>query len=509
MKKIIFKKKYALISTYKKTNLNIICEHFQKYNISIISTGNTAKYINKLGYKSEIISDLTKFKEILDGRVKTLHPQIHASLLFKRSNSKHIKAFKKLNFPEISFVIVNLYPFLDMVKKNKEEKECVDMIDIGGPALLRSAAKNFDSITTICDPQFYDEFIDNLNLNNGNTNKSFRREMAQNVFQNTYKYDLDVNNWFLKKNNRKIITHNMSKIDLKYGENPNQKASVFLDNKKNSIFQSKIHGKKISYNNLLDIDSLLNCLNEFSKTASIIIKHNSPCGAALGNKPLDAFKKAISCDPKSAFGGILGFNRIVDENLAKKLKNYFFEVIVAKNFTKNALLILTKKRNLILIKSQYLKVNKGDEFKSINGGILKQEKNIKKINKRDINCVSKKKANEKVFKDLIFALKICKHVKSNSIVLAINEKTIGIGAGQMSRIDSTKIAVSKIINKNQSFVAASDAFFPFNDSAKFLLKNNCKSIIQPKGSINDKNLIKLSNEKKISLYFTNYRLFKH
>ena len=501
-------KRYALISTFEKSGLKKICNNFKKNNITIISTGETGRYIKKIGFKCISVESLTKFKEILDGRVKTLHPKIFASLLFKRNNIKHIKAFDNLSFPKIDFVIVNLYPFEKTINKKSKIEECIEMIDIGGPSLMRASAKNFYDITTICDPKYYESFIKNLNNNNGNTSLIFRKKMSQKVFKQTSYYDKIISEWLIPKTK----THNSNKnIKLRYGENPNQKASLLLKNKRGNIFDNLIKGKKVSYNNILDIDASLNCLNEFSQTTCVIIKHNNPCGVATGKTPLEAFKKAYACDPKSAFGGIVGFNKKIGLDLAKILKKYFFEVIIGKGFDIKCKDLFADKKNLILINSKNFKIDKKIEVKSINNGFLKQQKNLATINKKNIKSVSIKKSKERELNDLIFALKVCKHVKSNSIVIAKNLQTLGIGAGQMSRIDAVKISITKIPKKlkPKGFVAASDAFFPFNDNIKLLIKNNCKAIIQPMGSKNDNEVIKLVNEKKIALYFTNFRFFKH
>jgi len=505
------KDQYALISVFDKKNLNAVCKVFKKNNIKIISTGSTSKYIKKLGYNCISVSNLTKFKEILDGRVKTIHPKIHASLLYKRSDKNHIKSFNKLNFPSINFVIVNLYPFEKTIKLHKSNNDkTIEMIDIGGPALLRSAAKNYKYVTTVSSPSDYKNLINNLKRN-GETTLEFRSKMATKVFSTTANYDAIISKWFENKNNKKSSQKNNLEIKLRYGENPYQKASVVYKSASQNINKNIIQGKKIGYNNFLDIDAALNCLNEFSENACVIIKHNNPCGVATGNSSLNAFKKAFNCDQKSAFGGIVAFNRIIDEKLARVLSKYFFEIIIGKNFTKTSKKIFEKKEKLILINSQKILVNKENEIRSINGGLLIQNKNLLKISNKIIKCVSIKKSNQKEMKDLIFALKVCKHVKSNAIVLAKNMQTVGIGAGQMSRIDSTKIALLKSNKKlkEKGFVAASDAFFPFNDSVKLLINNNCKSIVQPMGSINDKKVIDLVNKNKISLFFTNQRFFKH
>ena len=501
-------KKYALVSVYDKKYLSSLCNVLKKYNIGIISTGSTANEILKLNYDCELVSDLTKFKEILDGRVKTLHPKIHASLLFKRKNNKHYKTFKKLKFPIIDFVFVNLYPFQEVIKKTKEIDKCIEMIDIGGPALLRSSAKNYHSVTSVCNINDYKNFINQMNFNRGYTSIQFRKKMAIKVFALTAEYDYNINNWFT--NNSKKINKNKI-IKLKYGENSNQKSTFIIKNLKNSLFKAKIQGKDLGYNNLLDLDSGLNCLKEFNEPTCVVIKHNNPCGVASSKKIENAYNKAISSDPISIFGGIVFFNRSINETLAKKIIKNFYEIIVAPSYNKKALNILNKKKKLILIETKKINVENKVEIKSIVGGYLKQEKNLTKISNQNIKCVTDYKTSTKQLKDLIFAFKVCKHVKSNAIVLAYNQQTIGIGAGQMSRIDATKIAISKVkkVKKKLSYVAASDAFFPFTDSIKDLYKNNCCAIIQPMGSINDNKIINFANKKKLPIYFSKYRLFKH
>ena len=503
------KKRYALVSTYNKNNLLNICKVFKKFNIEIISTGTTAKKINELGFNCLLVSDLTNFKEILDGRVKTLHPKIHASLLYDRTNPSHIKTFNKLDFPSIDFVIINLYPFKETSQNTKNFKKCIEMIDIGGPAILRSAAKNFKTITTISDPSLYENFIKNLNSNKGFTNIGYRKKMAQVVFMNTSLYDQKISNWFLKNNEDNISLDESSKIALRYGENPNQSA-FFYKTSISSIFDFQFHGKQISYNNVLDINAGLDCLDEFSEPTCIIIKHNNPCGVSSRKNISEAFSKALEADPLSAFGGIVLFNRKIDKKIAHKLNKNFFEIIAAPSFSSDSKKILMKKKSILINTNQIL-VNKKNEIKSVLGGYLLQEKNKMKINKKILKKVSKYNSNFKKIDDLIFALKVCKHVKSNAIVLVNNKQTIGIGAGQMSRIDSTKIAIQKIQNKkkNKNFVAASDAFFPFIDNIKKLNNYGCKAIVQPQGSINDNKIIEYANKKKLSLFFIKNRLFKH
>jgi phosphoribosylaminoimidazolecarboxamide formyltransferase / IMP cyclohydrolase len=498
-------KRYALISVYDKSSINKICNVLNKFNIGIISTGATAKKINSLGYKCNEISSLTKFKEILDGRVKTLNSKLHASILYKRDNPQHEKTFKKLNFPIIDFVIVNFYPFTKISNKEVLERK-IEMIDIGGPSMIRSASKNFASVTTICDKKFYDPLIKELKKYNGITSLSFRKKMAKKNFKLTSDYDLSIFKWLNGKQNKKRD----NKIKIKYGENPNQKA-YYLPNSKQNLFTSQLSGKKLGYNNILDISDGLDCLNEFSEPTCVIVKHNNPCGVASATNIENAYIKAHKSDPMSAFGGIVLVNRKIEISLAKLLFKNFYEVIVSTGFNKESLNILQSKKKLIIINSSTLKEKNNKVFKSINSGVLYQDFNSFKISKSEIELVSKKKATDKILNDLIFAYKVAKHVKSNAIVLVNNKQTLGIGAGQMSRVDSTKIAIIKYKKffKDKSFVCASDAFFPFTDNIQKLLKLKCAGVIQPGGSINDNKIISYANKKNASLYFVKNRVFKH
>lgn len=500
--------KYALISLYDKKNLSNICKLFTKYNIGLISTGATAGKIKELGYNCYLVSNLTKFDEILDGRVKTLHPKIHASLLYKRDEKKHIDTFSKLKFPIIDYVIVNLYPFEKTVKENSDKAKCIEMIDIGGYSLLRSAAKNFNFVTAVVDNSDYPSLIKNIKENKGKTSLEYRRKMAIKVFRTTSKYDEKITKWFSKGRG---LSKKTKKINLKYGENPNQKSFFYQDKKIKSIFDTKIQGREISHNNILDLDAGLNCVNEFSDPTCVIIKHNNPCAVASGKTIYEAYKHALASDVKSSFGGIVILNRSVNLKLAKIISKNFFDIVAAKKYDKHSLLLLQIKKKLILIETDKLVLNVKKEIKHVIGGQLIQEKNFQKIKRNDLKCVSNTKTSKKNIEDLVFALKVSKHVKSNSIVIAKNKKTIGIGAGQMSRLDATKIAIQKTkSNKNiGSFVVASDAFFPFVDNVRLLIQNNCCCIVQPKGSINDNKIIEYVNKKKIPLYFVNYRLFKH
>ncbi len=495
----------ALISVYDKSSLKKLCSAFSKFNIGIISTGATSKKIKSLGFKCREVSNLTKFKEILDGRVKTLNPKIHASILFKRGDTNHERTFKTLNFPKIDFVIVNFYPFSKISNKEITSKK-IEMIDIGGPSIIRSASKNFQSVTTISEKRNYAALIKELEKNNGKTTLAFRKKMSQKSFLLTSNYDLSIFQWLSRSNKKKVN----KKIKIKYGENPNQKA-YFVENSKSNIFNSQISGKEISYNNILDISEGLDCINEFQEPTCVIVKHNNPCGVASAKNIDDAYHKAYESDPISAFGGIVLLNRNINKNLAKKINKKFFEVIVAPNIKIKSLEIFKSKKKLIIIDSINLNKKNKENFKSVNSGTLYQEFNSFKITKSKIRPVSIKKTNDKTLDDLVFAYKVVKYVKSNAVVLVHNKQTLGIGAGQMNRLDSTKLAILKYKEffKNKSFVCASDAFFPFTDSLQKLIKYKCNAVIQPFGSKNDNKIISYANKNKLPLYFTKNRAFKH
>ncbi len=495
-------KSFALVSVYNKTNINFLCKILQENKIGIISTGTTSKKIKALGYDCFEISNLTKFNEVLDGRVKTLHPKIYISILHNRNNYNHVKTFNNSNFPKIDFVIVNLYPFIKYVKQ--KEFDPIEMIDIGGPTLLRAAAKNFENITTISSLNDYKLLNDNMKKNMGSTDLSFRKKMAKKTFKLTSEYDQSIYNWFIKN-------HDKKRIKLRYGENPDQSASLYQEQNKN-IFDNKIQGKEISYNNILDIDSGLDFLNEFLEPTTVIIKHNNACGIASSSTIKKSFIKAFNSDKKSSFGGVLLINKKLNEDLAKIIFKNFFEVLVAPGYTKKAIEILKKKQKLILINSKNISKHKKEVIKSVRMGTLVQQNNNTKLSKKNFKIVSKnKKINKQEHEDVLFAFKVVKHIKSNAIVLVKNKQTLGIGAGQMNRFDATKIALMKYKENFslKNFVCASDAFFPFTDSLKLLIKNNCTCVVKPGGSINDQKIIEFVNKNNLKLIFSSVRVFKH
>ena len=495
--------KFALVSVYDKSNLRSVCKTLQKYNIGIISTGSTYNKISKLGYKCFEISKLTKTNETLDGRVKTIHPKIYTSILFDRDKKEHIKTFKSSMFPKIDYVIVNLYPFEKFSKKNISQNEIIDMIDIGGPTLLRAASKNFKNVTTICSPIDYKEFCLNLSNNEGVTTLDFRKKMASKTFFLTHEYDKKIFNWLTDKSNKKI--------NLRYGENPHQKSFLFKTSSK-SFFDTKIQGKKISYNNILDINSGLNFLAEFKEPTAVIIKHNNACGMACSKNIKDAFIRAVKTDPKSAFGGIVLLNKRITSETATLISKKFFEVIVAPGFDKKSIKTFQSKKNLILIDSKKIIKKQISDIRSVRGGYLHQTIDTESITKKTFHIKSEnKKISIKDYEDVIFAFKIVKHIKSNAIVLVKNKQLLGVGAGQMNRLDASKLAIMKYKEnfKTKNYICASDAFFPFADSVKILANNGCKIFVQPGGSINDSIIIDYINKNNLKLLFSKKRVFKH
>ena len=513
MKKI----KKALISVSDKSNLKKLIKSLVKFNIKLISSGGTYKKIKKLGFQCQEVSSYTGSPEILDGRVKTLHPKIHAGILSKRKKSSHIFDLKKNNFEEIDLVIVNFYPFEKNLQKKTNHKKIIDNIDIGGPAMTRSAAKNYNDVTVIVKPQQYQDLIDELKKFKGTTSLKFRQEMAESAFTETAYYDSIITNYFTKISNnvfpkKKLIYANLIE-KLRYGENPHQLAAIYTSKKRLGLNQ--INGKKLSYNNYNDIFSALSISKSLPNgKGTVIVKHANPCGVSNNKNKTESYKLALSCDPVSAFGGIVSCNFKIDEKVAKEINKNFFEVVIADGFEKKALKILKKKKNLRLIIGNNIKKENIFDIKSNFDNFLIQTSDAKILNPKNFKIVSKIKPNKKVLKNLIFAFNISRYVKSNAIVLSKDETTIGIGAGQTSRLDSCKIAVEKMkkfqkIKANDQVVAASDAFFPFVDGIEVLVQAGINAVIQPSGSIRDKEIIKFANQTGTILVFAETRHFSH
>ena len=504
--------KRAIISVSDKSNLNKILPILKKFKIEIISSGGTFKRIRNMKYSCIEVADYTKFSEMLDGRVKTLHPKIHAGILNIRKKKAHRKELKKQNIPEIDLVIVDLYPFEKQL--SNKSKKLIDNIDIGGPALLRSAAKNFNDVTVVCNINDYTHLARELNNHKGFTTIKFRKLMSSKAFGLTAYYDSVISNWLNNQLNIKFpskkTVHGKLIKKLRYGENPHQEASLYSAN--NNLNLKKIHGKELSYNNYNDIYSALSILDTFKKgEGTVIIKHGNPCGVSLEKKQIKSFNNALACDSISAFGGVVAINSIITKKLAIELNKIFFEVIVARAFKKDALKILKKKNTRLINCDKYISENK-KHYLFLDNIFLSQDADNKILNNK-IKIVTKEKPSISQLISLKFAFNICKFVKSNAIVLVNGKSTIGIGSGQPSRIDSCKIAVEKSLKfvpkKIKNSVAASDAFFPFPDGIEELANAGIKAIIQPGGSINDKEIIKAANKAKIVMAFTGIRHFKH
>jgi phosphoribosylaminoimidazolecarboxamide formyltransferase / IMP cyclohydrolase len=511
--------KTALISVSDKTNLDDILKTLNEYKVKIISSGGTYKSIKKLGYSCTEVSSYTGFKEMLDGRVKTLHPKIHAGILHDRSNKKHSLEMSKKKFPSIDLIIVNFYPFQKIVTKFKNNKEIIENIDIGGPTMVRSAAKNFKNVLIVTNKNDYLDLINEIERNKGKTSLKFREYMSSKAFGLTAYYDAMIANWFnqklkIKFPERKTIFGRKFK-ELRYGENPHQKSSLYVNSYNDKeLGLNQLNGKELSYNNYNDIYASLDILLSMGKSPStVIVKHANPCGISTNKSFFSSFKNAYACDPISAFGGVIACNFKITKNLAEEINKKFLEVILARGFEKDALSILKNKKNLRIIDISKYKQRSKTTLQAFSGSFLVQDKDKIIFNKKKLEFVTKHKPTRNDLKEIEFAFNVSKYVKSNAIVLTNNLSTIGIGAGQPSRIDSCKIAVQKASffqkNKIKNSIAASDAFFPFADGIKSLIKAGVKIIVQPGGSIRDKEVINEANKAKVKMVFTKIRHFKH
>ena len=511
MKKI----KTALLSVSDKKNLKPILNILKKNKIKIISSGGTFKEINRLKFKCLEVSEFTSFPEILGGRVKTLHPKIHAGILNKRDNKSDLKDLKNNNFENIDLVIVNFYPFESTLKKTNNHNKIIENIDIGGPTMVRSAAKNYKDVTVITSSEQYDELVKELNKNNGSTTLQFRKRMSQFAFTETAYYDSVISNYFNKISNTdfpiKKIFHANLIATPRYGENPHQKSGIY--SKGSGLNIKQIHGKQLSYNNYNDIFAALYISKSLpNNVGSVIVKHTNPCGVSIKKNPVESYKSALNCDPISAFGGIVSCNFKITKNLALELNKLFLEVVIANSFDLSAIKILKQKKNLRLIDASGYSLNGDLQFTSSNETILVQSEDNNKFDPKEFSIVSKKKPSTYQMQNLIFAFNVCRYVKSNAVVLAANETTVGIGSGQPSRLDSCEIAINKMkkfINPKKNIVAASDAFFPFVDGIEKLVQSGITAIIQPSGSIRDKEIINFANQTDTVLVFSKTRHFKH
>ena len=507
--------KRALISVSDKSKLFKILPILKKFKIEILSSGGTYKYIKKSGFGCIEISDFTGFQEILDGRVKTLHPKIHSGILYNRDDKRHIDQIKSHNFKNIDLVIVNFYPFEKTVLKTKNENTIIENIDIGGPSLVRSAAKNFKNVAVITSNYQLDNLISEMSINKGSTSLKFRRELSQEAFNETAYYDTNISKYFNKiariRYPKKITFNGLLVNRLRYGENPHQTGALYSKDHFDEL--EKLNGKELSYNNYNDIYFGLDIINSLPKgIGTTIIKHANPSGVSINKRQLFSFKQAFNCDPISAFGGVIVCNYKINYETAMEIYKNFFEVVVAKNFTSDALSVLRKKKNLRIIKNKQKNDPNEMVFKTLSKNFILQNSDNNSFNKKNFKIVSKKKPSKKMLSDLIFAFNICRFVKSNAIVLTNNNSTVGIGSGQPSRLDSCEIALNKMKkfnHKTENLVAASDAFFPFVDGIETLVQSGVKAVIQPYGSIRDNEIIKFANDTKTILVFSKTRHFRH
>ena len=504
--------KRALISVSDKTNIVEFAKGLEKYGFEVISTGGTYTHLKNNGVSCISIEDVTHFPEILEGRVKTLHPKIHGGLLSKRGNELHNKHVAENNIEYIDLVCVNLYPFEATVKKEGvSEEEIIENIDIGGPSMLRSAAKNFNDVTVVTDINDYEKVLEELEQ--GGITYETRRALAIKVFNTTASYDAAIANYFNKKDNlipEKLTLSYKLQDSLRYGENPHQKAYHYVqDNNESYALQNavQLHGKEMSYNNIQDASAALDILSEFDETTCVAVKHMNPCGVATGNSVFEAYSRAYEADPVSIFGGIVAVNGKVDKETAEKMHSIFLEIILATDYDEEALEILTKKKNLRIYKLSEKNNNHEQQIKSVRGGILVQDFNDKLAD--EYESVTEKKVDESQQRDIEFGLKVVKHVKSNAIVVVKGGQTLGIGAGQMNRVGSCKIALEQAGEKARGAVLASDAFFPMRDSADMAADYGIAAIVQPGGSIRDQESIDACNEKGVAMVFSKIRHFKH
>ncbi|GAB4454677.1 MAG: bifunctional phosphoribosylaminoimidazolecarboxamide formyltransferase/IMP cyclohydrolase [Bacteroidia bacterium] len=499
----------ALVSVFNKDGLEPIVRRLHQLNVQLISTGGTFEFIQKLDIPVVSVDSITQFPEILGGRVKTLHPKIFGGILFRRNNEQDIQQIQSHQIPSIDCVIVDLYPFEDTVKSTSDEASIIEKIDIGGIALIRAAAKNFNDVLIVPDRKYYDEFLQLLNEKNGITEKSDRKKFATYAFAVSSHYDTMIFKYFNSDFQFPYLKEsNIEPQALRYGENPHQKAWWYGNI--NDVLE-KLNGKEISYNNLLDIDAAINLIAEFDEPTFAIIKHNNACGVASRENIYDAYQAALASDPISAFGGIFVANRSIDLKTAEEIHKIFFEVIIAPDYEDEALKLLQSKSNRIILKNRIQQLPKYLIRTAVNG-IIMQERDFKTETINDLKVVTEKHPGENEIRDLLFANKIVKHTKSNAIVLVKNQQLIGSGTGQTSRVDAVNHAIAKARHFNldtKGAVLASDAFFPFPDSVELAAQAGITSIIQPGGSIKDKDSIDACNKYGISMVFTGYRHFKH
>ena len=519
----------ALLSVSDKTGLIAFATRLSQMGVELVSTGGTSKALAAAGLPVIDVSAVTGFPEIMDGRVKTLHPKIHGGLLAVRASTSHQDALKQQAIAPFELLVVNLYPFESTVARSASWDETIENIDVGGPAMIRAAAKNHDDLTVVVDPADYDAVLAEMAAHEGRTTDAMRRRLAAKAFSRTASYDSAISRWFAGQLNEpfgEFFAIGGERLqELRYGENPHQKAALYATpgQRRGVTAARQVQGKELSYNNINDTDAALECLGEFSsqeQAACVIVKHANPCGVAMGATGLEAYRKALSCDPVSAFGGIIAINRNLDAATAREITALFTEVIVAPSADDGALAILTEKKNLrLLLLDEVHLASDGLSVKSVGGGLLVQTRDTASVDGMVLDVVSKRKPSMQELADLRFAFRVAKHVKSNAIVYAKDGMTVGIGAGQMSRVDSARIAVRKSEDAAaangqaepavKGSVVASDAFFPFADGLLQAAAAGATAVIQPGGSIKDADVIKAADDAGLAMVFTGVRHFRH
>ncbi|MFO3718570.1 bifunctional phosphoribosylaminoimidazolecarboxamide formyltransferase/IMP cyclohydrolase [Staphylococcus felis] len=491
--------KKAILSVSDKTGIVEFAQSLVKEGYTLYSTGGTFRQIKDAGVTVYSVSELTQFEEIMDGRVKTLHPAVHGGILADRHKPEHLEQLKAQNIDLIDMVVVNLYPFKETVANpDVTEIDAIENIDIGGPTMLRAAAKNFKHVTTIVHPSDYEEVI--ARIQNDTLDEAYRKSLMIKVFQHTYEYDQAIVQFF-----------NPNSETLRYGENPQQSAEfIRTSNAKHTLAGAKqLHGKQLSYNNIKDADSALNLVKKFESAAAVAVKHMNPCGVGVGDSIEEAYRHAYEADSQSIFGGIVALNRPVTGVLAEALHEIFLEVIIAPSFEREALEVLQKKKNIRLLEVDMTEDLDEQEFVSVSGGYLVQDKDHFDVKKEDMKVVTDVKPTDKQWEALLLGWKVVKAVKSNAIVLANDHQTVGVGAGQMNRVGSAEIAIERAIEMNDNVVLASDGFFPMDDTVETAAKAGVKAIIQPGGSIKDQDSIDMANRYGIAMVTTGMRHFKH
>lgn len=508
----------ALISVYDKTGIVAFAQKLVALGFEIVSTGGTYTLLRDNGVKVVGISEVTGFPEIMDGRVKTLHPAVHGGLLAMRNNEQHMAQLAEHDIKPFDLVAVNLYPFQATISEPDVLFEtAIENIDIGGPTMLRAAAKNHADVTVVVDAADYDEVLKQLD-EHGATDRALRRRLAAKVFRHTAAYDALIAQYLTEQAGEELperytVTYEKMQ-DLRYGENPHQKAAFYRDplaHEGNIATAKQLHGKELSYNNINDANAALQVLKEFTEPAAIVVKHMNPCGVGIGADVLEAFNKAHAADPTSIFGGIVAVNGLVNEEMAKQLHDIFLEIIIAPHFSDEALAVLQKKKNLRLLTAGYTNPQLPAEMllTSVEGGLLVQDSDVQVLSDEQLKFVTERKPTEEELKQLLFAWKVVKHVKSNAIVLAKDNMTIGVGAGQMNRVGAARIAIEQAGELAQGSVLSSDAFFPMGDTVELAAEAGVSAIIQPGGSIKDEESIAKANEHGIAMVFTGVRHFKH